>query len=309
MNFKIKQGLFNFDFTDQHAILGVAMHANPEEIRQRYKQVARLLHPDSSKTQNQAEKERAVQLLSKLVSPAYAQLFKERNRAEYGVMVEHMKKRLASEAKIPVVSVAAKQLAQAGDNLSKVYSNYVQKLADKQYQSLDRVLDTIAVLSELNMVYLILTYKEENIREPLTNDKTLNDTSSGFSTEEQKRQISKVEPYMRRAAAYMIKNNFAKATLELRDALTLEPNNSSCHSLLGMTYLKQNLLTMAKVHLNRALELNPQDSRALQGKQMLEKLSPKETASKTTNPSLTGEKPSTQSSGGLFGGLFGGKKK
>ena len=109
----------------------------------------------------------------------------------------------------------------------------------------------------------------------------------------------------------MNKNAYAQAILELRDALNISPKDSRCHSLMGMVYLKQNQLTMAKVSIKRALELNPLDPNAIKAKVQLERLG----QSLEAKSSGTGAKPSAQGGqnketkgGGLFG-LFGGKKK
>lgn len=325
MSFQIEQGLFKFEFIDHHAILGVPIDADPEQIRQRYKQIARRLHPDSCQAESQAEKDWAVQLFSKLVSPAYAQLSKVRNRAEHMVMLRRISKRLAGEA--PQIqqlkSEAAKQLAQTGGNLDNVYKTLLQNLAANEYESLDKTLDAIAQISELNMVYLIRKDKEgQGFRTPLTtgNNVAFGGNPAGGSKDLNNKVVpqpkaSPVDPYLRRAEEYIAKNNFAKAVLELRDALHLEPNNSSSHSLLGMAYLKQNQATMAKVHINKALQLNPKDPKALQAKQTLDAIAQKAAGSKTKTPQQsaqdksTGGKPSDKSGGGLFGGLFGGKKK
>ncbi|MGB3206635.1 MAG: J domain-containing protein [Crinalium sp.] len=323
MSFKIEQGLFRLDITDHHAILGAPVDADPDQIRQRYKLVARLLHPDTCAAETPAEKEFAIQLFSKLVSPAYAQLSKSSNRVEYLVVLGHVGKRLAAEAAtVAITTPAAQQLAQAGANLNSLYINLLQKLAAKQYESFDQVIEIIAQISELNMVYLM--YKERlGINKNFT-------TSGGANTvakqPTQKVAVSEnkpaesttspVAPYINRAEDYVNKNNLAKAILELREALSLEPSNSTCHSLLGMIYLKQNQGTMAKVHINKALQLNPKDPKAIQAKQLLDKFQqsvtgktsqqPQSNQSKATNAKA---KPSEQSGGGLFGGLFGGKKK
>ena len=49
MLLKIDGGLFIYDFIDHHAILCVPVNAEFPEIRKRYLQIARHLHPDSSK--------------------------------------------------------------------------------------------------------------------------------------------------------------------------------------------------------------------------------------------------------------------
>ncbi|HEY9598042.1 MAG TPA: molecular chaperone DnaJ, partial [Cyanophyceae cyanobacterium] len=214
----------------------------------------------------------------------------------------------------------AKQLAQAGANLDNAYKSTVQNLAAKQYESLDQVLDKIAEISELNMVYLMMkegkgiaTKRQGPAEGPLDSDKH----KDNKKTEETSHPatITGEQAYIRRAQGYMEKNNFAGAVLELREALKLQPTSSVCHSLLGFAYLKQNQVTMAKVHITKALQLNPKDENALKCKKYIDQ----KTAggkSTTSSPSQSSQNKSSQSKssdksegGGLFGGLFGGKKK
>jgi len=81
MSFKIDSGLFKFNFTDHHAVLGVPVDAEFKDIRKRYLKIARCLHPDSCSAQSEADKQRANQLLSKLVNPAYENFSQAGNRA------------------------------------------------------------------------------------------------------------------------------------------------------------------------------------------------------------------------------------
>jgi cytochrome c-type biogenesis protein CcmH/NrfG len=81
--------------------------------------------------------------------------------------------------------------------------------------------------------------------------------------------------------------------LELRDALNLEPNNATCHSLLGLTYLKQNQTAMAKVHINKAYQLNPKNPDSIKAKQALDKV-------------VTESNP--HKSNGIFDKFFGSKR-
>jgi Tfp pilus assembly protein PilF len=78
-----------------------------------------------------------------------------------------------------------------------------------------------------------------------------------------------------------------------------------------VVYLKQNLTTSAKVHFNRALQLNPKDEIALAGRLKIEQMTgQKSSGAKRTASSHTGsQQPGKSGGGGLFGGLFGGKKK
>jgi len=98
MSLKINSGLFSDDFIDHHAVLCVTIDAEVKEIRQRYLQIVRILHPDSSHLVGDLEKEIANSLLSKLVNPAYQKLTGEKKRREYLLILSQMGKRLAQEA-------------------------------------------------------------------------------------------------------------------------------------------------------------------------------------------------------------------
>ncbi|UBF29068.1 tetratricopeptide repeat protein [Kovacikia minuta CCNUW1] len=207
------------------------------------------------------------------------------------------------------------------------YQTSLRDLASKQYDHLDQTLELTAQLSELNLVYLMR--KESSGGVALDEPKKTIYTGSNIPDSTQAPSRSAAPPaanrqqsyresltaqYYRRAEDHANKNNFAQAILELREALQLEPNNSQCHSLMGMVYLKQNQATMAKIHFNKALQIDPQDAMALEGKQKLEQAqtaagkaarTPAANAQKTAPK---GNKPDDKSGGGLFG-LFGGKKK
>lgn len=316
MPFEIGRGLFKYDFTDHHAILGIPVDADTKSVRKRYLKIARNLHPDSCKAANEAEKKQANELLSKLVNPAYEQLYNKDSR-DYAISLKLMGKRLAGEkGKISLASESAKQLTRAGAGLENVYKSSVQNLASKQYESINEALEKIAELSELNLVYLML--KEGKIatgtdsgggKTPVGGEDTIIQREK--SPDPQEMLSRRVAAYIRRAEGYIAKNNFAKAILELRDALKLDKNNSTCHSLLGVAYLKQKQAAMAKVHFNKALQLNPKDERALKGKKYLEQMAAKSGGAKPTTSSGSSDKPSGdqgKSGGGLFG-IFGGKKK
>lgn len=338
MSFQIEQGLFKLDFTDYHAILGIPIDADEKEVRKRYLRIARNLHPDSIKVESEAQKKQANQLLSKLVNPAYEEL--SRNYREYTVRLGHMGKRVAAErGKISLSTDVAKQLAQSGAGIDPAYKSAVQQIAAQQYDSPDQALDKIGQLSELNLVYLMLKEgRGEGIRTPVgkvpvgtatpgsnpsTGTPSTGASGGGVPTGSTNSPLpdsttSRVVEYVRRAEGYLAKGNFAGAVLELREALKLEQNNSRCHSLLGVAYLKQNQATMARVHIKKALELNPQEEMALKGKQYLDKLAgqknPASGGGKTAASAKPAQgqpsKPSDKSGGGGFlGGLFGGKKK
>lgn len=331
MPFQLSRGLAKFDYVDHHAILGVAVDAKVGEVRKRYLKIARSLHPDSC---TEANKKLASQLLSKLVNPGYEKLTQDRERTEYEVLLRLLGQRIAQEkSNLELQSELAKQLFRAKD-LDNFYRTAVQDLAEKQYQSLDQVIELTGELSELNLAYLVIKEGGDtgvSRKQPLTTGSTgaapaldpLRGTASprgvsstpatSMGTPRAQGQppvpssASKGTPppppsetfvsqYYRRAEEFLAKNNLQQASLELKDALKLEPNNSRCHGLIGTIYLRQNQMTMAKVHFNQALKLDSKNSMALTGKEQLDKLDQK---------SSNAQK---QGSGGLFG-LFGGKKK
>ncbi len=307
MSFQIDRGLAKFDCVDYHAILGIPIDAEAGEVRKRYMKIARSLHPDSCTEEN---KQLASQLLSKLVNPAYEKLSQARDRAEHEILLQLLGQRVAQERDaIELQAELAKQLLQAKDPDSS-YKTAVQDLATKQYQSIDQAPDLTGQLSELNLAYLIVKGKGDRHPNSVAPGGA---TSATASTNSKFRSASSptgnfgspstdtfVGQYYRRAEEFLAKNNSQKAMLELRDALKLEPNNSRCHGLMGMVYLKLNQTTMAKVHFNQALKADPKNSMALSGRSQLDKLDPKAKSKASMSQKRDG--------GGLFG-LFGGKKK
>ncbi|MBO3462435.1 J domain-containing protein [Aetokthonos hydrillicola Thurmond2011] len=320
MSFKIDRGLFKYDVIDHHAILCVPLDADVKEIRKRYLKIARLLHPDTSGISRSTEKQLATELLSKLVNPAYEKLSQEKKRAEYITILSHIGKRLAHESgSVELTTDIAKQLLTVSvPNVEYSYRAAIAKIAETQYNSLEEAVPVIAQISELNLVYLMRGV-DQLFAAPLTIPQlqptsTHNPADTPQSEDSgQPKEESAVVQYMRRAQEFMAKNQLTQARVELQDALKLEPNNSRCHSLIGVVYFKQNQITMAKVHFERTLQLDPNDRTALAGKSKIEQLiEQNKTGVKSTVTQNTGAKQQDKDKsggGGLFGGLFGGKRK
>ncbi|MFN6567749.1 J domain-containing protein [Dendronalium sp. ChiSLP03b] len=318
MSLKIDRGLFKYDFIDHHAILCVSVDADVKDIRKRYLQIARRLHPDSSAMTTATEKQLASELLSKLVNPAYEKLTGERSRTEYIVVLSQMGKRLVQEsASVELNTDLARQLA-AAPNIDHLYKTTIAKIAETQYESLQQSIQVISQVSELNLVYLMRSAGKAFAVPPPSAKPTSNSGTSQTNTPAAPppppppvKEDSVAEQYIRRAQSLIDKNQFAQAKVELQDALKLEPKSSRCHSLIGLVYLKQNQLKMAKIHFDNALKLDPNDQVATTWKPKIEKaLGQQSSGSKVTSPPNTGTKqPDKSGGGGLFGGLFGGKKK
>jgi curved DNA-binding protein CbpA len=304
MSFNINQGLFQLDFTDFHAILGVPIQADSREIRKRYMRIAKNLHPDSSSTGTPEEKKQASQILSKLVNPAYEKLSQEKEYKEYMVMLR-LKGQQATQQKTDerLHSEGAKKLAQAKD-VEVEYKKAMEELAAQQYQSLNDFTQITGEISELNMVYLMRAGNQgtQPANKPKAAAPPPPKPGNPAPPPPKVEKKSPIDGYYGRAKELTEKGNFPKAILELRDALKLEPTNSDCHSLLGMIYLKQGQKTMAKVHINKALEGNPKHAEALDLKKKLEALIKKgKDAGKTDQNASQGIK--------IFGITIGGGKK
>ncbi|MDA0867493.1 MAG: J domain-containing protein, partial [Cyanobacteria bacterium] len=151
----IDQGLFKFDFTDYHAILGVSLEADAKQIRKRYLKIARKLHPDSLGGASDADKQQASELLSKMVNPAYEKLTQDKEATEYKIVLKMRGQQLKQQkAVLQLQSPSAKELA-GSNNASNLYNNSLKSLAAEQYESLDQVLSVTGQISELNLAYLV----------------------------------------------------------------------------------------------------------------------------------------------------------
>lgn len=309
MSLNIDIGLFKFEFTDCHAILGVPIDADFKDIRQRYLKIARRLHPDSIAAKGELERQKANDLFSKVVNPAYEKFTTERSRAEYTVLLKDISKRAKQEQNPSFQHETAQELAKT-NNIEHIYKTAIAKLALNQYEDLDRVTQVIAQISELNLVYLIRqgdrAFTSSSQPFPSNIQKSPQESTKAAPQPETPAPETLVDQYLRRAQKLMEKNNFPQARVELQDALKLEPNNAIAHSLMGIVYLKQNQLTMARVHVNKALQLEPNEPMALRSKQVLAEAVPK--IEGQTTPPKTTDSSDKPKGGGLFGGLFGGKK-
>jgi curved DNA-binding protein CbpA len=317
MSFEITKGLFKYDFTDQHAILGVPLDAEFNDIRKRYMKIARRLHSDTCSFEDQADKDWANQFLSKVVNPAYNKFSKESDRKEYNLLLAAIAKRVAKEqAKMQVESAAAKELATAKD-LEEAYKTAVGKLALKQYESVQETQDAIDQISELNMVYLLRKERLGGVVSAGSPPKAATPATATPATATPATatpatatpaaatpaapprvtvsQPSLADQYCVRAQGFMDSKSYAKATLELKEAVKREPKHSRAHGLLAMCYFQQNQATMAKLEVQKALASNPEEPTALEVKKKLEQASAKDKKDQ--------EKP------GFFASLFGGKKK
>ena len=312
----IKCGLFQFDTTDYHAILGVPLGASPEEVRQKYLKITRILFPDVRKLETQEEENLADKLLSKLVNPSYETLVKDQAaRRDYLLVLDQISDRASKLGDSILKSKAAKELFKGGaTKIDLNYRKYLSAMAKKEYQDINKALERIALISEFNLVYLMLQSNQlatettsSEAAKTTSPPKIENQEATEETTEEQSEEETKtslIDPYLRRGQSFINKKDYPKAVMELREALKIDSKNAQAHTLLGLAYVKQNQLGMAKVHINKALQLEPENEMALEGKQVLQRLLG---GGKGTDSGDSKEQSNKR--GGLLGGLFGKKKK
>jgi tetratricopeptide (TPR) repeat protein len=278
--------------------------------------IARRLHSDTCPFESQAEKNQANEFLSKVVNPAYNKFSKESERKEYGLLLGAIAKRTAKEQKhLQIEGAAAKKLLTAND-YQEAYKKALTELAENQYESIANTLEIIAQISELNMVYLLRKESKGSVAsqpqsaatpaakpaaasagKPAAAPAADKPADKPAAAPPPKTQDAFVEQACRRVEGLISNKNYAKAILELKEALKRDPKHSKGHALLGLCYLEQKQATMAKIEIKKALELNPKEPTALEASKKLEQLTTQTAKNKAA------EKPS------FFGGLFGGGKK
>jgi curved DNA-binding protein CbpA len=285
-------------FSDPYAVLGVAVTADDRRVLKRYRNVAKLLHPDSYAQGDEAG-ETASQLFARLVSPAYQKLKQEKNRAENSALLRFQVRRLNREGPFtPHSELARKLLQHPVASVDVLYEQAIADLADQQYQSLAQLEPITLELGELNLAYLQLKMGETFVREKRTGIVAAADAKPVQFIPTSKDAEAATESYARRhyrrAQEYAKKGNWAQTIQELRDAIKLENDQSEYHALLGVAYMQQNLTGMAKVYLNQALKLNPKQPLAVKYAAKLGIEPPIDPGS-----DKNGKKPPSQ--GGLFG--------
>jgi curved DNA-binding protein CbpA len=299
MSFQLDRGLFQFEFTDRHAILGVSVNAEETSIRERYQSVARLLHPDSGQWKTDADRQFAVKLFSRLISHAYGQLSRQSHLQEQLIMLELLGKRLVQESSsIQIIDPLCQQLYQSGNDFEQVYNQLLSQMVAQQYRALDQSEQIINQISELNMVYL-LRKQLQSVRSTPPNSSTATSPVSGATNTSSSTELAKASPIegaLRRAEDYMTSQNWTKAVPEIKEVIAIEPNNARAHTLLGLVYLNQKQMTMAKLSINKAVQLAPRDPQVIKAKQDFDRLS-----NPTANSAKTAAPGTNKGMFGLFG--------
>jgi tetratricopeptide (TPR) repeat protein len=285
IKFKIDQGIASYGISDHYAVLGLPLTTSPEQIRKKFIKLAKILHPDIfGKTV--AEKEMATQYFAKMVSPAYQLLNSDRERGEYLATLRMFAKNKKEKQEVPTLS---NELAQKLYRIPHevTYTQYVEQVALKQYESLDSILEYSAVLSELNLVYLFT--------QPTLNFGSSNAAPAPSNVSQEANAAPKVvqSPALRNlnmAELFISKKQWTEALKELLVAEKLDPNNAKVYALRGLVQMNQNANAIAKSSFQKALKLDPKEPTALKY------LNQVNAATSTKTPEKAPEKK-----GGIFG--------
>jgi tetratricopeptide (TPR) repeat protein len=308
----LTQGLFKLEIADHHAVLGVPLDADTKQVRKRYLAIARKLHPDSLRSASEDQKQQAGELLSKFVNPAYETLTQEKSAMEHTVLLKLKGQQLQQQPALLSVSEAQAQGLSSSHNLDHDYSTAVKALATEQYESLDNVMAVIGRLSELNAVYVMRKGGAGAPAAPAVSSPASSTATSDTAAEQpapaanhpRRRRELVIESYLNRAKEFEYKRAFDRAITELREAVKNYPDSALCHSHLANAYLKAGQSKMASIHCKRALELDANDT---VGNEVQKKLDAQ--AKRTSRSAAPKQSKPKEGGGGLFGGLFGGKKR
>ncbi|PSR19822.1 molecular chaperone DnaJ [filamentous cyanobacterium CCP3] len=298
-------------FTDPYALLGLSVAADERRILKRYRTVAKQLHPDALMHVAPELRQFATQVLPKLVNPAYQRLKQDKSRNEALAMLRFKVRRLSRDQQLTPTGEQSQQLLKVPEpEVDVFYEQAVDRLCDRQYESETDFESCTQQLSELNLVYLRRKMGAPVIREKRTG---LMSTASiprspaplPADPPPDGKAVSGLmyaERHYSRAQEYLKGKNVQAAIQELKDALKIDPQNSSYHCLLGQAYLLSKLMGMAKVHFKQALRLNPKNAVALKYAQQL-KITVADAPVRDSGGNGSATRPTVEKRS-LFGGLF-----
>ncbi|MFN5855636.1 MAG: DnaJ domain-containing protein [Pseudanabaenaceae cyanobacterium] len=275
--FQIDRGLTLLGIPDHYAILGLSLTTNAGQIRKKFLQLAKVLHPDVF-GRTDAEKELATKYFSKMVSPAYQILNSDRQRGEYLATLRMVAKDAKQKGTVPPLTAElAKKLYQMPHEIT--YNQYIDQIAPQQYQSLNDILRYTADLSELNLAYVMtqnqLTFTTGSSSVSATigqatpdapspsvaaANASSNTSANNAASAPPRPAVSPAQRNLNMAELFVGKKQWADALKELTAAEKLDPNNAKIHTLKGTVQMNQNVPALAKASFQKALKLDPQDA-------------------------------------------------
>jgi len=254
------------------------------------------LHPDVFGRTDE-EKDIATKYFSKMVSPAYQVLNSDRDRGEYlatlRIFAQTQKQKGTALA---LSSEIAQKLYRLPHEIT--YTQFVEQIAPKQYETLESILEYTATLSELNLVYLMTqsslsftTGSSAGSAAPISSQPSQAIAQNGNAQPSvaPKPAQSPALRNLNMAELFIGKKQWTDALKELIAAEKLDPNNAKVYALKGLVQMNQNAAAIAKASFQKALKLDPKEPTAL-------KYINQVSAAQTQTPAKAPEKK-----GGLFG--------
>ncbi len=232
-----------------------------------------------------------------MVSPAYQVLNSDRDRGEYlatlRIFAQNQKQKGTA---LTLSSEIAQKLYRLPHEIT--YTQFVEQVAPKQYETLESILEYTATLSELNLVYLMtqssLSFTAGSSAAsaaPISNQpsQTVAQNGNAQPTVAPKPAQSPALRNLNMAELFIGKKQWTDALKELITAEKLDPNNAKVYALKGLVQMNQNASAIAKASFQKALKLDPKEPTAL-------KYINQVSATQAQTPAKAPEKK-----GGLFG--------
>jgi curved DNA-binding protein CbpA len=282
ITFRIDRGIGQYDFNDYYAVLGLPLTADASHVRKRYILIAKCLHPDIH-GRTEAEKKVATQYLSKLVNPAYNVLSQERERTEYSAILKLLGKRLMKRnQKFSPKSEIAHRYLTCSQQIN--YESVINEIAKVQYTSLDQILENIGLLSELNLVHILLQegYQHTSISSSvsLSNSNSPNNSSGTQSSNSSPNKNDGQSGINRAGGGYQmrtesqssLRNNVPNSANQNINQTTNPANNNQANKDVPDTqvnqyitqaekYISQNLWASALKELRSAIHIDCNNSK------------------------------------------------
>lgn len=294
--------------TDPYAVLGVSLAADERRILKRYRQVAKVLHPDVHASSSPLIGEFANQTLARLVNPAYQRLKADKGRSETLATLRFKVRQLNRDNRLTATSESAQQLLQVPEpEIETFYEQALLQLSEHQYDSPTTFDALTQQISQLNLIYLSRKMGEPVIREKRSGLVAAGSIKTGAVASGEsfaKPAVNYAERHSARAQDYLKNGNYNAAIQELKDALKIDAHNSSYHCLIGQAYMLNQLPGMAKVHFKQAIKLNPKNEIALKYARQLQIDLKPDVGPQGSSSSAPASDQVSSKRRGLFGGIF-----
>ena len=203
-----------------------------------------------------------------MVSPAYQLLNNDRERGEYLATLRMFAQGQRQKQETPTLgSEIAQKLYRLPHEIT--YKQFIEQISPKQYESLESILEHTAILSELNLVYLLtqsnlsFTSGSSSAAAVSSNNMAATANAANGTAAAAPPPPSPALRNLNMAELFISKKQWTDALKELLTAEKLDPNNAKVYALKGVAQMNQNAAAIAKASFQKALKLDPKEPTAL----------------------------------------------